>query len=307
MADTELPAWSRGESIYQPVSVTPLPALTAEWAWGSATGAGVRVAVIDSGVDFEHPLVNRPQDAGNGLAISLDAEGQLVEERGPHEDLYGHGTAVAGIIHSLAPEAQITSVRVLGAALTGKAQVFLRGLAWAVEQGFDIVNLSLSTPKRDWAVSFYEMCDLAYFRKVFVVASANNNPVVSFPALFSSVASVGCNPATKPFEFHFNPNPPTEFLARGVDVEVAWLDRKTIRATGNSFATPHIAGIAALICSKHPGIRPSELKSTLLATAANRYADDVVAGLDLHMANQRGLSARTMSAIRPALIATPNP
>jgi subtilisin family serine protease len=88
---------------------------------------------------------------------------------------------------------------------------------------------------------------------------------------------------------------------------VAWRDRQTIRATGNSFATPHIAGIAALICSKHPGIRPSQIKSTLLATAANRRTADFLPGLDRHLSGSRGLSARAMSAIRPIVIPTAKP
>lgn len=267
----------------------------------------MRVAVIDSGVEFDHRMIDRPPDAQRGLAISLDSDGQLVEERGPHRDLFGHGTACAAIIHAIAPEAEITSVRVLGAGLKGKAQVFLRGLAWAVEEGFQIINLSLGTSRRDWALAFYEICDLAYFRNAFVVAAANNNPVVSFPGLFSSVASVACSPSTDPFEFHFNPSPPTEFLARGIDIEVAWRDGNTIRATGNSFATPHISGIAALICSKHPDMRPPEIKSTLLATAANRYGLQTLAEIERRVSNSRSRSIRAMSAIRPALVPTSEP
>ena len=66
-----------------------------------------------------------------------------------------------------------------------------------------------------------------------------------------------------------NPTPPVEFFARGVDVEVAWLGGGTIRATGNSFATPHIAGICALVLAKHPELTPFQLKSVLHLTATN--------------------------------------
>lgn len=96
----------------------------------------------------------------------MNAEGEAVDHPGPHEDSFGHGTAVAGIVHSLAPEARITSVKVLGAGLGGKAAVFLRGLGWAVEQRFDVINLSLGANRREWALPCYEICDEAYFRPV---------------------------------------------------------------------------------------------------------------------------------------------
>jgi subtilisin family serine protease len=94
-------------------------------------------------------------------------------------------------------------------------------------------------------------------------------PVESYPWRFPAVISVGSHSGTDPFEFYAVPDPPVEFAARGVDVELAWLDHSTIRATGNSFATPHIAGIAALVRAKHPGLTPFELKSLLRATASN--------------------------------------
>jgi subtilisin len=243
--------------------------LSPSWAWGGATGKGVRVAVIDSGIDADHPMVGDAIDRDNGVVVTLDPDNEPVITPGPHEDAYGHGTACAGIIHSFAPEARITSVRVLGSGLTGKAAAFLSGLAWAVDAGFDVINLSLGTTKRDWALAFHDVCDDAYFRNSFVVTAANNMVRASFPSLYSSVASVACNLATDPWRFHYNPEPPVEFLARGIDVEVAWLNGETIRTTGNSFSAPHIAGIAALIRSKHPELRPFQVKTALWATAAN--------------------------------------
>lgn len=243
--------------------------LTPEWAWGGSTGAGVRVAVIDSGIDADHPDLHGCVDVDNGVMVALDENDEPVEHVGPHGDSFGHGTACAGIIHSIAPEARITSVKVLGEGLTGKAAAFLRGLGWAVEQGFDVVNLSLGTNRRDWALAFYEVCDEAYFRGSVVVTAANNVTRASFPSMYASVLSVACNLSTDPMRFHYNPEPPTEFLARGIDVDVAWLDHGRINSTGNSYAAPHISGMATLIRSKHPELRPFQVKAVLWATAAN--------------------------------------
>jgi subtilisin family serine protease len=266
---TVRPYWTRESTVLRLPGVISLDDLSADWAWGGATGEGARVAIVDSGVEADHPDLGGRVDANAGAMVTLDDNGEVVITSGPHEDAFGHGTACAGIIHHLAPAASITSVRVLGAGLVGKANAFLAGLGWAVEQGFDVINLSLGTSKRDWALAFYEICDRAYFSGSFVVTAANNMARPSFPSLYASVASVACNLSKDPFRFHYNPDPPTEFLAPGIDVEVAWRGGGRIVGTGNSYAAPHIAGVAALVKSKHPELRPFQLKTVLWATAAN--------------------------------------
>ncbi len=263
------PAYTRESKSLRLSGVIGLGDLSSGWALQGATGEGVRVAVIDSGIELDHPAVKGGVDAKSCIDISVDDEGGIIETHGPHNDAFGHGTACAGIIHSLAPRTRITSVRVLGGALTGKASAFLRGIGWAIEEGYDVINLSLGAGKREWALAFHEICDEAYFRGSLIVTAANNVPNPSFPSLFASVTSVACNLSKDPFRFHYNPNPPTEFLARGIDVDVAWKGGGYITASGNSFAAPHISGIAALIRSKHPTLRPFQLKTVLWAIAAN--------------------------------------
>ena len=300
-ADRPRPAFTRDSQVLRLPGAISLEDLSAEWAWGGATGAGVRVAVIDSGIEADHPALEGCVDVEAGLAIEVGPDGDTIDRPGPHDDSFGHATAVSGIIHSLAPAARITSVKVLGPGLGGKAAAFLRGLGWAVEEGFDVINLSLGTNRREWALAFYEVCDQAYFRNCFIVTAANNVPRPSFPSLYGSVTSVACNLATDPFRFHWNPDPPTEFLAPGIDVDVPWMGGGRMRTTGNSFAAPHIAGIAALIRSKHPELRPFQVKTVLWATAANvREARQVVpvAGR-LSRVTRLTTSARATSALRP--------
>ncbi len=263
------PAWAREGEALAVAGVERIADMTPEWAWGGADGTGVRVAVIDSGVDAGHPALGGCVDEEAGMAFTVGDDGEVVATPGPHGDSFGHGTACAGIVHSLAPAARVASVKVLGERLHGKAAAFLAGLRWAVDQGFDVINLSLGTRRRDWALPFHEACDRAYFGGAFVVTAANNVQRRSYPSLYASVTSVACNTATDPMRFHWNPDPPTEFLARGIDVEVPWVGGQTIRSTGNSYAAPHISGIAALIRSKHPGLRPFQVKTVLWATAVN--------------------------------------
>ena len=94
-------------------------------------------------------------------------------------------------------------------------------------------------------------------------------PVESYPWRFSSVISVGSHEEPDPMTFFYNPSPPVEFFARGVGVEIAWLGGGTILSTGNSFATPHMSGICALVLSKHPELTPFQLKNVLYLTANN--------------------------------------
>jgi subtilisin len=295
------PAYARESRVLRLPGAMALDDLSPEWAWGGATGRGVRVAIVDSGIQADHPVLEGCVDVDDGVLIEVGPDGEPRERTGPHEDAYGHGTACAGIIHSLAPEARITSVRVLGRNLSGRAAAFLRGLGWAIEQGYDVVNLSLGTTKRDWALAFYELCDEAYFRGTFVVTAANNMQRASYPSLYGSVTSVACNLAADPLRFHWNPEPPTEFLARGIDVDVAWVGGGRMTTTGNSYAAPHISGIAALIRSKHPQLRPFQVKTVLWSTAANvREARDrpVAAGRLSQVLRPMTSSVRATSALR---------
>lgn len=263
-----LPAWSlpagTAESLALP---TQWPGrVTREWAWGGSTGKGVRVCILDSGIERDHPLVGGLSGA---VAVEVGDDEEVTVVDDVEGDLCGHGTACAGIVRSLAPDCELYSVRVLGAGFTGSGAALLGGLRYAVEQGFHVINMSLSTTKSQFAGLLHEVADRAYFKRTVLVASAHNMPVESYPWRFSSVISVGSHEETEADTFYYNPSPPVEFFARGVDVEVAWLGRTQARSTGNSFATPHMSGICALILGKHPELTPFQLKSALYLTATN--------------------------------------
>ena len=239
-----------------------------EWAFGGSTGAGAVVCVVDSGVDASHPLVG---SVTRSIAIRAeDGETHIADDEAG--DVCGHGTACAGIIRSVAPECELVSVRVLGEGFVGSGPALIEGLRWAVEQGFDVINMSLSTTKERFVADLHALTDAAYFRRSLIVASAHNMPVRSYPWRFASVVSVASHDIDDPLAYLRNPDPPVEFYARGVDVEVAWSEGSTLRASGNSFATPHIAGICALIRSKHPELTPPEVKTLLGLTATNAEA-----------------------------------
>jgi subtilisin len=269
----ELPAWSEPFSPESRQLLTRLPALEAidrDWAWGGSTGAGVSVAIIDSGVEGSHPAIQgRLKEL---WSVEMRAGEAVVVEDNQGADLFGHGTALAGIIVGMAPEVVIISIRVLGSDLKGKGVAFAEALDKAIARPVGVANLSLSSKSDALFPVFHELADEAYFHNVVLVSAANNVPGPSYPSLFSSVISVAAHGEPDPWRFYYNPSPPVEFGAWGVDVPVAWRDGGQTVATGNSFAAPHIAALVALILSKHPGLAPFEVKAILAAVADNQHS-----------------------------------
>jgi subtilisin len=263
-----LPEWSAAFEDPKAVTGLPLPTPTRAWAWRGATGAGVKVAIIDSGVDASHPLVGALAGA---VSVELDADAphgvRLVE--GEHVDYVGHGTACAAIVRALAPDAEIYSVRVLGSNLKGRGTAFYAGIRWALDAGMDVLNMSLSSNSDQWFAPLHEIVDEAYFRNVMLVCAANNLPGPTYPSEFASVFSVAARKGDDPESISYNTEPPVEFGARGLDVEVAWTGGQSVVASGNSFATPHIAGLVTRILSKHPDLTPFQVKAVLHAVADN--------------------------------------
>jgi subtilisin family serine protease len=227
----------------------------------------VRVAIIDSGVEGDHPRVGGR--LVRSVRVELDGEeGKVLDEPEPL-DVVGHGTACAGIIHRLAPDAELTSVRVLGANNKASGVAFAYALDWVINEGFRVANLSLSSKSEDLYPTFHDLVDRAYFGGCVLVCSASNMPgVPSYPAVFSSVVSVASHDIPDPWTFFYNPRPPVEFGAWGVDVRVAWRDGTEMIGTGNSFAAPHMAGLIALLVEGAPDLSPFEVKAALAALAS---------------------------------------
>ena len=223
---TALPAWSLPKDAVDRIALRGEwpERVTRAWALEGSTGKGARVCILDSGVEAGHPLVG---DLESAVAISMGENDEIVAEEDTEGDVSGHGTACAGIVRALAPDCSISSVRVLGSSFTGSGAVLLGGLRYAVEQGFDVVNMSLSTTKKPFASVLHELADSAYFKRTVLVASAHNMPVESYPWRFSSVISVGSHEEPDPLTFFANPNPPVEFFGRGVERQGA-VDRRAL-------------------------------------------------------------------------------
>jgi len=241
-------------------------------SWKMRTGKGVSVAIIDSGIDAEHP------DLQGKVIESVEAKNEnkrvlfVPSETG---DSAGHGTACAGIIAKIAPDARFHSIRVLGAGGLGDGQSFLAGLEYAIKKRYRLINLSLGTTKPQFFAPLHDLLDRAYQAGCIVVAAANNLPQPSFPSVFSSsLISVSKSTETDPFHFGFRFGEVIELTAPGVNVRTAWLGGGYKSLTGNSFACPHIVGIIALLLETYPNLTPFQVKSALYALAKENVEEE---------------------------------
>ncbi len=263
------PAWSGAFDGGEVAEVVRLPIDEVRtWAFRGSDGAGVRVAVVDSGVEADHPRVG---GVAGSVAFELDPATELgyVAREGRHEDLVGHGTACAAIIRSLAPEAEIHSVRVLGPNLKGRGALLHAGIEWSLQHRMQVVNLSLSSKAAAMFAPLHDVADRAYFAGTVLVCAAGNLPGPTYPSQYASVVSVAARPGQAQGDLVYNAHPPVEFGAPGVDVDVAWVDGGSITATGNSFAAPHVSGMVALMLAKHPWLTPLQVKAVLHAASHN--------------------------------------
>ena len=147
-------------------------AIQPETLWKGRTGKGVRVAVVDSGIDTEHPdLKGKVKESVEIVTV----DSRLEFRPSTSGDQAGHGTACAGIIASVAPDVELYSVKVLGPQGSGSGEMFLVGLDYAIKQKFHVINLSLGTTKREYFAPVHDP-ERAYLAGCNIVAAANNLP-----------------------------------------------------------------------------------------------------------------------------------
>jgi subtilisin family serine protease len=238
-------------------------AIREDTSWERCTGSGVRVAIVDSGIDTEHPdLKGKVRESVEAVA----EDGKINFQPSTSGDQAGHGTACAGIITSIAPNAELYSVKVLGPNASGSGDMFLVGLDYAIKQKFQVINLSLGTTKRDYFGPLHDLLDRAYHAGCIVVAAANNLPYPSYPSIFSSsIVSVVKRAGGDPFNFGYRYGHVIELVAPGVEVKTTWPGGGYRQLTGNSFACPYIVGIIALLMEAYPDLTPFQVKTILYA------------------------------------------
>lgn len=233
-------------------------------------GSGVRVAIIDTGVEADHAWVGEKLIASYG--IKLFEDGRIDIEDCDALDVCGHGTAAAGQVHRVAPGADLISIRVLSETREGSSEALVTALQWAAEQEIDVLNMSLSTMRLALALRIGHAVDELYARHVpCVCAKGYQQQGRDYPTSFG--ASIGVTyDALEPAELRYRKGDLVEFVASGVDQTVAWQNGSTRKVTGSSYATPIVTGLIARMCSAQPSLSVFDIK-TLLRAYADRYKD----------------------------------
>ncbi|OGE78200.1 MAG: hypothetical protein A2751_03525 [Candidatus Doudnabacteria bacterium RIFCSPHIGHO2_01_FULL_46_14] len=244
--------------------------IDADKAQDLSVGAGVRVAILDSGIDLEHPdLAGRIKGGYNALSPGAS-----------YDDDFGHGTHVAGIVAGLsnsigivgvAPAADLYAVKVLDSTGSGFVSDIIAGINWAAENGVQIINLSLATSSD--VQSLHDAVSAAVSRGVLVVVAAGNDGgTVKYPAAYPEAIAVAALDQTDNLASWSSRGPEIDLLAPGASIYSTYAGGIYKLMRGTSMAAPHVSGAAALIMSKG-SLSPDEVKTKLLNSAETLVSD----------------------------------
>ncbi len=265
--------------------VTPIPPGGTHWEWAKiglldaqkiSTGQGIIVAVLDTGLAADHPLLQSNittgydfvkmtgsfLDAGNGL----DDNGN-----GTVDEFVGHGTHVAGIIVTAAPGVQIMPIRVLNSDGVGTYWEVSQGIRYAVDHGAKVISMSLTAPRLTPSLS--DALAYAAAHGVIVVAAAgNDDPGPNYPAGYSdplAVIGVGASDQNdNKASFSGGLPADTDVFAPGVDIYSSFPYNGFALGTGTSMAAPIVAAEAAMLIARHPDWSATEITQRILTKGA---------------------------------------
>lgn len=245
------------------MDLSPLKLEEARQALTNGTGKGVRIAVLDSGIEIDHPEL-----AGLELIDDLhvvDSGIQIEVKSGDGTDIFGHGTAVVGVIRRIAPDAKIGSIRVLGENLASRTVIIREGIRQAIDRGYRILNCSFGCGLADHIFQYKEWIDEAYLNGIHIVSACNNLDFrrPEWPGYFPTVITVNMAQLDDEGTFFYKSGHLVEFFARGVDITLPWNHHLTKEVTGSSFAAPVLTGLLARLISVFPTLRPLEAKALL--------------------------------------------
>jgi len=235
--------------------------------WEKACGKGVKVAILDTGIDVNHPELAPSYRGGINL---------INPNRFPADD-NGHGTSIAGIIAAadngtgivgVAPCAELYAVKVLNHRGQGTISTFLKGLQWCIDNGIQVVNMSIGTDINNAALA--RAVSEMFSRGIIMVAAAGNDggqQTVDYPAAYRETIAVTAVDYEGLLAWFSSQGPEVTIAAPGVGVLSTGRWGSFQRLSGTSMAAAHVSGVIALVMEALPGINPARAMSRILNTA----------------------------------------
>ena len=221
------------------------------------TGKGVRVAIIDSGVMAIHPSLQR----ASIKQFAIVNDGVVRVE--PY-DMFGHGTACAGIIHKLSKDAEIFVIQCLDENGVTTGELLVNALEWCIENQIKIVNLSLGSLNERYRLKFEELGKVCNGKGMLLFASCHDTGYMSIPASCSSYFAVWGRSIKGKYTYHYMKG---RFIAHGGRQIVCWNNGRHVYADGSSFATARMCGMAAKIVEAYPMATYEEYTNLLIKYA----------------------------------------
>ncbi len=240
--------------------------IDAEIVHSTNKGTGVKIAIIDTGIDYTHPELDNYYQGGYDFVNG---------DNDPMDD-HWHGTHCAGIVAAenngigvigVAPEVELYGLKVMDSSGSGSTSDVTAAIDWAIENNIQIISMSLGTDYN--SVTLGTACDRAYNEGILLVAAAGNEGTssVDYPAKYDSVIAVAATSSSDTKASFSNTGPEIELAAPGVSVKSTYLGGGYISASGTSMACPHVAGTAALVWTSNPGWDNTQVRSRLQETA----------------------------------------
>jgi subtilisin len=240
--------------------------IDADLAWQYSTGKKVRVAVIDTGIDMDHPDLQANIHGG----INTIAPSPQYPDPDNFDDDHGHGTFVAGIIAAVdnnigvigvAPNAWLYGVKVLNSGGAGYISDIIEGIEWCIDKDMQVINMSFGGL---YSEALQDACDAAWDHGCILVACLGTSGV-SYPAGYSSVIGVAATDRDDIQWYEYGEE--LELVAPGEGILSTVPGGGYAVMTGTSFGCPHVAGTAALVIARHPLYTNSVVRVILQRTA----------------------------------------
>jgi hypothetical protein len=211
------------------------------------TGAGIRIALIDSGINSAHSHVG---PIAGGVAFSAGQKGEVLQTS-DYRDTLGHGTALAGILKFKAPEAELFAVKVFTDRLVTSIEILEAALRWAIEQRMQVVNLSLGTDNPEHRARMARIASQARRAGTLIAASSPPEMLDMLPAALDGLFGVAASDECSWSKYRYVAEDPIHFRAHPSPRPLPGLDQSR-NYRGHSFASAHLSALLALLIQDRP-------------------------------------------------------